>query len=264
MNFSKSIPTIDNIREPILELVSESPHVASFIGGSIARGWAHAFSDVDVVVVVDALPSGDDYEQVRAGRSAVRVRTAVVAGRRCELKYWLAPELDEAIERSSWSSFDRGEAVFHNEERVLLDRIGWGVVLTGSPWLQSRIELLSRGAFATTIAVDRLNRADAAMEDLAGAALGGDIMTATLCARRAYGYAVDAFIASRGDTGQEGKWRARRVRALGGEILPYDDYCRAETLRDHDPEPERWLSQMVNAAQRLALETRLQRGAISK
>lgn len=139
-------------------------------------------------------------------------------------------------------------------EKDFLERIGHGVPLHGADWLERTRKAVEESAFRFLMAAWMLNTADNYVEDAAGQLKSGDIESAVLSARIAFGFTVDALMCSVGETGQNPKWRARRVRESALEALPFEAYWAVETMRDLPQGAEQWVESVLMLCKRLSLE----------
>ena len=104
-----------------------------------------------------------------------------------------------------------------------------------------------------------LGNADKAVVDAVGQADAGDLTSAALSARSAYGHAVDALLEGHDSYGSlTTKWRARRVQEAALPALPFEDYWSVETMADCDRDDLRkWVTDTVRRARRLMMATEI-------
>ena len=188
----------------------------------------------------------------------IRVEVTRAAARRCELKYWTDSQLDQLLDKMSWSAFEAGEltqGVLSQEEFGLLQRLDKAIPLEGADWLRTKIDRLEKSATRAVVCSRLLAQLDGLTEDAAGHLRAGDTDSAVLAASLAYGLAVDAVLAAHGALGDNAKWRSRRVRAVAPPELPYADFWAVTTMRDLDPaDPVRWVTDVLRSCQDLSAE----------
>lgn len=208
--------------------------------GSTARGWRHARSDTDLVVILPARAGEKDSRLLSVSRSAV---TAYAGTERLEAKYWTRAEVNRLIVNLPFGGAQDFSAM-HNlsdEEISLLERLRHAVPLLGEPVLSDWGRRVNATQISFLVAQRFLSHAAHVFEDFRGCMESGDLDTAVLTGRRAYEYAVDALNAARGEYGLESKWRARRVRVLDGEALPFHRFWAIQTMQGFDPvRPDAW------------------------
>jgi predicted nucleotidyltransferase len=235
-----------------------------FVVGSLSRGWGHARSDIDLVVVT---PQGrhsptSSVQSVGFPTSLIGVEALTIDGRRCEIKYWQPEQVAECMEKASWDAFERGEAEkeFNTSQYAFLERMCHAAVIHGADWFEVQRAAVLDSALNSIIAGDRLSRADSALEDMEGFIEIGDSLSAVMPARIAFGYAVDALNATHGEAGLERKWRPKRVGLLNHPSLPLDRYWDIElgvNLDRHDPRS--WLDEVAWTCGRTFLDTMIGR-----
>jgi predicted nucleotidyltransferase len=232
---------------------------SAYVVGSIARGWVHESSDVDIFVVMDQPWRGQTSSSSAVLLQPDRVPALVtyVDGRRWELRYWLDAQVDQMLDKVSWARFDEegDPTVLSDVEFRFLERMRHGVALTGQEWLTARCQQLDESAFRAIAITGALQRVDAAMEDALGCLASGDAESAVLSARVAFGNAVDALLAGAGELGRDVKWRPRRMRLVQPPLLPYDRYWQLETMRELDPDnPREWVEEVGRLCQAISAE----------
>lgn len=214
--------------------------------GSTARGWRHARSDTDLIVVTPEHPGVRDRRTSSAPRDAV---TGYEGPERLEVKYWTRDEVDALI--ASLSGSMQEDSAMHDlgdEEVTLLERLRHAQPLLGEPVLSAWARRIAASEVGAVVAHRFLDHAAHVFEDFRGCLESGDLDTAVLTGRRAYEYAVDALNASRDEYGLESKWRARRVRILNDEALPFNRFWVMQTMQGFDPaQPDAWCLKVEGA-----------------
>lgn len=100
--------------------------------------------------------------------------------------------------------------------------------------------------------------ADIYIEDAVGQLKAGDLKSAVLSARGAFGHAVDGLLFSFG--GIDGnmtvnKWRARHLAEIDQDIISFDEYWAIETMRDYaDAHAAEWVEKTILACHQICLE----------
>ncbi|MBT2395732.1 nucleotidyltransferase domain-containing protein [Streptomyces sp. ISL-100] len=236
---------------------------AAFVVGSQARGWGNALSDVDICVVTREPWTSDDHGLIHVLLTPDTVTTeGFHSGELAwELKYWLDGQVDQMIEKVAWSAFNGSTLVgqrLTREEEKFLDRMLTCVPLAGADWVLRRQGEIKQSAFRAFVTTECLNLADDYVIDAVGQLEAGDVDSAVLCARTAFGHAVDAVLASHGDLGRLNKWRARRLSSVRPEEISYEEYWNVETMRTFDPAaPEAWVRETAWLCKRLAMEVQV-------
>jgi hypothetical protein len=232
---------------------------AVFVGGSLARGWGHANSDLDLFVVVDRpwRSTTCAYNPVSLRPATVATEVVQVEHRRWEIRYWHDSQVEQVLAKVSPHDFPHGSAwrTLTDIESTFLERLSRAVEVEGHDWLGRRQDELRRSAFQSIVVTDALLAADSHIEDAVGLLQSGDLDSAVLSARMAFGRAIDALLASNGELGQERKWRARRMRIVTSPIVSFEQYWDVETMRHFDPAaPRRWVEDVARLCGRISQE----------
>ncbi|WDZ85853.1 hypothetical protein [Micromonospora cathayae] len=238
--------------------------LALLIVGSVARGWANSRSDRDFYVITKTSWRRPDASSKVVPLQPVHLPREVlhVDGRRWELTYWLDRQVDQMLTKVSWERFESGDpvvAALVEEEESFLERLFTCVPLTGADWVRRRREQVNGSAFQAFLVTRSLARADGYVEDALGQLADGDLHSAVLSARTAFGHTVDALLESGGSFGsQVPKWRARRLKEAKLTALPFDRYWELETMagfRADDPRP--WIEEVITLCKRLSMEVEI-------
>jgi nucleotidyltransferase-like protein len=250
----------DSISEQLrLRQLQPASVLAIFVGGSLARGWGHANSDLDIFVVTDRpwRSSTSAHNPVSLHPETVATETIHVESWRWEIRYWQDTQVDQVLAKVSPDDFPGGSAwrTLTSTESTFLERLTRAVEVEGHDWLDRRQDALRRSAFRAIVVTDALLRADSHVEDAVGQLQSDDVDSAVLSARMAFGSAIDALVASNGELGQERKWRARRMRTVTTPILSFDEYWEVETMQTFDPAAaRRWVEEVAILCRRLSQE----------
>jgi hypothetical protein len=250
------------------ELLPADP-VAVYISGSRVLGWAHANSDVDAFVVTSDRPdflSRESSEwtivQTRVSTTPPEITIAVafIGHERCDVEYWLEVQVDELVRRVEESDVAGGlaGAELDQAEIDFLFRLSVGVPLAGSDWLAERQARVAASDFANVVAARRLDEADGFVDDAVGQLRSGDVESALLAGRAAFGAAVDALLALAGELYPNPKWRVRKLRRTQIPAISWDEYWTIETMQEFDPREARvWVETVLARTQALMLEAEL-------
>lgn len=231
-----------------------------FVAGSMARGWDNETSDVDLYVVSATPWTGPTGQSISAPvvPEEVPVEAFRAGGRRWEAKYWVDTQVDQILAKVGWDALEDGRLPPYRlvkDEVLLLERICHGVTVLGPEWTERRRAEVWDSALRAVLVASELDLADSRSEDALGQLAAGDLDSAVLSARLAFGFTVEALLASLGEFGSGEKWRARRMRAAKPDVLPYDLYWEIETMRGLDPEDVGvWVRRVVSECKRITRE----------
>ncbi len=234
--------------------------LAAFVVGSTARGWDNARSDYDIYVISsrERVRISGDVVPVSLELSRMRREEFYAHNRRWQVTYWLDSQVDEIFEKVSWEAFEAGqvtnETLDHREE-LLLSRLGNCLPLFGQDWLTRSLDRLNSSAFRSFVVVRSLGALENALEDALGQLEAGDLESATISARLAFGHAIDALLESHGEySSQLVKWRPNRFRAAAPSAIDFVKYWRIETMQDYDPAaPDVWIKDVLALCQDIAM-----------
>ncbi|MEU7058737.1 hypothetical protein [Streptomyces sp. NPDC046197] len=232
--------------------------------GSVARGWANPTSDFDFYLVSRTVPGVEGARTVPVPLAHETISTYMfqMDGRRWEVAYWLDSQVDQMLEKVSWEQFDAGvsslKAMVDTEE-LFLERIVTGLPLFGEDWLKRRRAELDETAYRAFVTTRSLAEADGNVEDALGMLEVGDIESAVMAARKALGHSVDAVLEGSGNYGSRTpKWRARRVKEAGLELIPFETFWALETMADYDADdPAAWVRRVVTLCKDLSIEVEI-------
>jgi Nucleotidyltransferase domain len=239
------------------------PTLAAFVVGSVARGWANPTSDYDIYLV-STRPAAGGGKVLRVPLDPPTVPSAVthVDGRRWELKFWLDSQVDQMLGKVSWEQFEDGRVagqILVDTEELFLERLATCIPLAGEDWVRRRREEVAASAFRAYVVTRSLAESDGSVEDALGQLAAGDLDSAVLSARKAFGCAVDGLLESAGEYGYyTPKWRARRFRAANPAVMSFEEYWAIETMRDLDPaDPRPWVEKVIRLSKDIAIESEI-------
>lgn len=236
---------------------------AAYVVGSAARGWSNNRSDVDLCLISTepwSVPESIDVP-VPLQPATVPWHTFHADNHGWDLAYWLDDQVDQMLAKISWAEYDQTRAssddVLTPREEVFLARVATCVPLAGEDWLARRRAEIEASAFKSILVTRSLGSASLAVEDALGQMEIGDLHSAVLSARMAFGHTVDALLAERGEHESHitTKWRARRFRTANPTALTFAKYWAIETMQDFDPqEPSKWVTEVLTLCQDLSLK----------
>ena len=231
-----------------------------FLSGSLVRGWGNPTSDLDITLITREPWESPSSESsfVALDPPAVRWEKIHAEGRRWDIEYWQDSQVDQVLDKVSHHAFKKDQAAWKlltEDEIAFLERIPHAVSVSGPQWLLDRRDQQRESAYGSVLVSRSLDHADSFVEDAAGACEAGDLDSAVLSARLAFGHAIDALLAAHGEFGHSPKWRARRFRKAGPGVLTFERYWSVETMRTFDPaDPVRWVEEVVSLCQRVSME----------
>jgi hypothetical protein len=243
---------------------------SAFVAGSAARGWANNASDYDIWFVSSQPWEGRTGTELRVPLDppSVPTETTYSGGRRWELKYWLDAQVGQMLAKVSWDQYERGLVageLLGETEEVFLDHLVTAVPLSGADWLRRRCRELNASAFRAFVVTRSLAWSDDGIEDAIGQLAQGDLESAVLSARKAFGHTIDALLESHGEYGYYApKWRARRFRQVNPGIISFADYWDIETMRDLDPSaPGKWVEKVIAVCRNMTMDIEVPEPAAS-
>jgi tyrosine-protein phosphatase YwqE/predicted nucleotidyltransferase len=237
------VPALERLRE--LSLLPEGVECV-FVSGSTVTGWAHARSDVDVYVVAAERPPLDGLRRVGVPLREPEVLVAErrEGGTRWEIQYWLPSQVEALVAKAERGA--EGGVSLASEELAFYHRLAGARAIAGADWLRRVQERLAASRLPSMVLAHAREEAESFVDDAEGLVESGDLVSATLCARKAFGRAVDALLVSKGDLSLSERWRGRRLQRVGPPELGWDRYWAVETLRDYDPDaPRPWLDDTI-------------------
>jgi hypothetical protein len=235
--------------------------VAAFAAGSHVLGWENASSDFDLYIISTERWRSDS---ATAATVALQPNTVLsemtfVDRRRWDIEYWLDSQVDQLMRTVSWREYDTRAAtadLMTWHELSFLERLAYGAAVTGEEWLAPRRRAVEESALRSVVVNRSLRLLDSALEDAIGQLASGDVDSAVLSARQAFGQAIDALLASEDLGSLRGKWRARQFRRSSQRVLSFEEYWAVETMRTFDPaDPAGWVTEVVLLCQRISRET---------
>ncbi|MEU6072774.1 nucleotidyltransferase domain-containing protein [Micromonospora sp. NPDC047074] len=236
---------------------------AVYVAGSRVRGWGNAGSDLDFYVIVeDRWPGpGSSVAPVALRPDTITIEQTRVNREQWDVQYWLDSQVDQVLEKVSWTEFETNEsagALLTSREVDFLERLAYAVAVTGADWLLRRRQQMQRSALRSILTSRSLHNSHLFLEDAVGQLRSGDVESAVLSARLALGCAVQALLAENGKFAQSPKWSARQLRDTPQDVLSFDEYWTLETMRGYTPEnPGRWVEDVLTVCRRISQSVRV-------
>ncbi|MEV4556234.1 hypothetical protein AB0K51_04455 [Kitasatospora sp. NPDC049285] len=211
--------------------------VAVLYGGAEARGWADPVA-VGRIRIVTASPHEGPAGVPEPEPASAAGHRVVIDDREARVSWWTGAQLRSVIGRVSWERL-RGATVApllgEAEELVVEDLLTGSAELGGELLGELRREA-ERSAFQSFVRTRSLGDAEGALEDAAGQLRSGDVHSAVLSARKAFGHLVDNMLEEQGCYGTYApELRARRFVEAAPPRLGFAEYWAVETMRDLDP-----------------------------
>ncbi|MGE5830128.1 MAG: PqqD family peptide modification chaperone [Micromonosporaceae bacterium] len=233
---------------------------AVFVAGSVARGWQHALSDIDIYVVSTDAWTGDTdgFNTVSLEPSVIPTIGLDLDGQRVELRYWQDTQVTQVFAKATWSQYRMSDPLgqkIGDSELALLVRLDSALILSGGDWVESRRAELASSAFRKMMVLRSLEQMDSLVSDVSGMTESGDVASAVLAAQGALAAAADAVIVHGGEYSLDAKWRARRLALTDSSLLSAKQYWELVTMQSYEPtDPVAWISSVLNLCRQVALD----------
>jgi hypothetical protein len=233
---------------------------AIFAGGSIVRGWGNPGSDIDIYVVVTEPWQSETAERdmVSLAPGFVLVDSFYSDGRRFDVEYWLDSQIDELFAKVAPSQLLGSSVPGRNmtyAEISCLEKLAHAALIDKDEWVAIRQHQLAESSINAVMTLRSMHEMDIYTEDAVGQLAGGDVESALISAKIAFGHAITALLANHGEFGVSPKWNARRFRACKPTELSYDEYWDIETMRTYNPTaPDAWVEQVLTVCQRISMD----------
>jgi hypothetical protein len=229
-----------------------------YLSGSFASGMAHAASDFDIFVVTERpfVPE----QQTGVGHASVDPQEYPIVIRhlpegRCDIEYWLAGQVLGLLKK-----FESGNSTlgFTVDDVDFLYRLAIAQPLDGTEWLAEQQQTLAVSEFASMVAQRNFGTADSLFEDALGMLQTDDTFSAVLAAHEGFGRAIDGLLAAHGQFSPRRKWRAQKMLRARPQLISFDAFWAAETMRDFTPSrPEDWVRSVIETAREIIMEIEL-------
>ncbi|MBK3571229.1 hypothetical protein [Streptomyces sp. MBT62] len=224
---------------------------AVFCGGPAARGWSDVVAEVRVRIVTEqswGLP-GAWPQSVPLDPGSVAALRVRVADRTVRLTCWTAAQVEAVLAKVTRERFEvpRAAPLLVEAEELLVEDLLTGCVVSGSRWISGQRVIAAAGAFREFVVTRSLGDAEGAVEDALGQLASGDVHSAVLSARKAFGHVVDSVLELAGCYGSYApELRSRRFEEARTALMTYEEYWRLETMAGLDIDrPADWVEQVV-------------------
>jgi len=230
---------------------------AIFLSGSVAEGWGHANSDLDVYVITDHPVVGErvTFEHARLDLTEVPSLSVYAGGQRIDVEYWRPSQIDELLANVAELPHLGGQSAGSDLDRLelaLLHRISVGRALENERWLEETKKRVRESAVRAITASRYFNLADSLFNDASGLLQSGDLESAVLAARRGFDLTIDGLLATYGELAPSQKWRARKMRRAQPAEIGWDEFWRIAVMADLPALGERrWVTTVVTRCQAL-------------
>lgn len=233
--------------------------VCAFASGSLVRGWGNATSDLDVVVISEQpwTSTAGTTTPVLLDPPALQWEHTRIGELPLEVEYWTAAQLDECLGKFAPGDEPAGAKPWvglSHDERSFLERLPYARPLAGGAAVEGYRRRLQDSTFTHSFLCSSFDSMDGFIEDALGQADAGDVRSAVLSARLAFGHAVDALLAEAGQYGSRWpKWQARRFAEAKQTLVSDEEYWGIHTMADYDPDdPAAWVARVARICQRIA------------
>lgn len=241
-----------------LELLPETM-ICAFATGSLVRGWGNATSDLDVVVISEQpwTSTTGATTPVLLDPPALQWEHTRLGDLPLEVEYWTVAQLDECLGKFAPADKPVGAKPWvglSHDERSFLERIPYGRPLAGDAHVEHYRQQFFASTFTHSFLCSSFDTMDGFVEDAIGQAEAGDVRSAVLSVRLAFGHCIDALLADAGQYGSRWpKWQARRFAEARQSIVSDEEYWGVQTMADYDPaDPAAWVSRVARICQRVA------------
>ena len=227
--------------------------LAVFVGGSIARGWNNEWSDIDAYVVSRTPWAGGSAKTVPLDPPRLPVGLLDLDGVLVDLEYWTAGQVEQVLAKLAAPADAQSPLLaLVREEMSLLDRVCHPLVCTGADWVADVAAAVAAGPLRPLAVSLQFDMVDMRVEDALGQLAAGDVHSAVLSTKLAYGFAVDGVLARYGEIALNAKWRARRLADAKPAELDFDAWWRVETMADYDDaDPGGWVRAVCRECRRI-------------
>ena len=172
----------------------------AFLTGSLVEGFGNILSDLDILVIVS---NKSDY--VLPPENSIN--------KRVDVEVLEHAEVDSAVNHlNSMDISGKGfPGIMTEDELTVLHRLCIGIPFFNPEKARTIQESIDCTVLAKYITIYFQAHFRRMVEDAVGALQSEDFTTAFFNARSAFGYAVDAYLAFRGETNIRAKWRVKKL-----------------------------------------------------
>lgn len=233
--------------------------LAVFVGGSMARGWNNAWSDIDAYVVSATPWSSPSALMVEVPLDPPHIPMELLDldGVLVDVEYWTPGQYEMVLARvDAWREGEPAALPkMAKEEYLLLERVGHPLVCAGQEWVARAQAGLAASTYRRQSVNLFFDYVDQRVEDALGQLAAGDVHSAVLSTQLAYGFAVDGTLAAHGEVGFNPKWRARRMAEVDPPELPFDAFWRVQVMADYDSaDPAAWILATCRQCRRITTD----------
>jgi len=232
--------------------------ICAFASGSLVRGWGNATSDLDVVVISEKpwTSTTGTTTPVLLDPPALQWEHARLGELPLEVEYWTVSQLDQCLGKFAPADEQVGAKPWvslSHDERSFLERLPYARPLAGDDHVEHYRREFFESAFTHSFVCSSFDTMDGFVEDALGQVEAGDVRSAVLSIRLAFGHAIDALLAHSGQYGSRWpKWQARRFAEARQSVVSDEEYWGIQTMADYDPaDPGAWVFSVVRICQRI-------------
>ncbi|HLF27511.1 MAG TPA: nucleotidyltransferase domain-containing protein [Anaerolineae bacterium] len=202
-----------------------------FISGSVTEGFGHALSDLDVFVIFP--------KQVQVSVDIAwenhTISNKWIANWRLDIENWEKAEILKAARRLQEIGIEDWDACRNAKlaDIHIAHRMRGGIPIQSEDNFRELQRAFDYDHFSQILVSQRVAWFESVAEDVVGAIDSKQAGLAWLTVREAVGLALDAYIASKGETNTKAKWRFAKLSKLGEtEVLERYWSCELPRL-DH-------------------------------
>lgn len=184
-----------------------------FISGSVTEGYGHAASDLDVFVIY---PRQVRVEADLAWESHT-VLSRWLSNWRLDIESWEKAEILAAAGRLRSIGTEDWEACRNAKlaDIHIAHRVRGGIPIQSEANFRELQKAFDYAHLSQILISRCVSWFESVADDVVGAIDSGHAGLALLTVREAVGLAIDAYIASKGETNTKAKWRFAKLRRLG-------------------------------------------------
>jgi hypothetical protein len=207
-----------NVEELITALALSIKPFTVFTSGSVTDGFRHALSDLDVFVVYADSTSN---ERSDFAWETHTIAFEWVADWRIDVEYWNKNEIFAAAERLNQCPIEDWNACrrISLSDLHIAQRVDRGIPIIAAEQFEELRAAFNFKRVCDVIVSRCLSGYEGVAEDLAGAIESQQSGMALMSAREAMGLAIDAHLATRGETNIKPKWRFEKLKKWGEDRL---------------------------------------------
>lgn len=234
MNFSTIVEQPELVQE---YLACDPVRSTVYICGSTAEGFGNSKSDIDIYVIGTELPDLHNADGRVIDCGTYKINNQIIGSARIDIEYWTFREV-KRLQKVLEDYKIGGDKLKLNEEEIdFLHRLKFAIPLFGQELFHEMRASTRFDQFDRGLVISHINIYSGLVEDIDGCMADGDLYTALTASRLLLDRAIDAFLASRGETNARPKWRMRKLlRAFGEDSEVFKNYMRLQFLVSADKE----------------------------